>query len=161
MSDFEPYIEWEAMSAEQARAFASALNKWQEASEKLKGGPTPKRAAKAMQAQGELQNVADEIQRDLFRVPAMVHIAGVKEEEVSEDEEDHMHDHTHIVQRCKRCKSLIGFYCENQGIPEEEIPWWDEDTVVAKATNGPFMDLYSIEGRNLHSHEHECVGFES
>ena len=163
MGEFEPYMEYKAITPEMARKLALAAKANRQAGDQLIEMPTPKRAARVVKAQRHLSDVLDQIEHEILVVPSMVLVAGEKETTMTDDGEEE------ITQRCTRCQTVLGYWREDliymtphgpQRVPQEDVPWWDEGSVFAKPTpDGYPMSLYEVPAeRTLASYEHECVG---
>jgi hypothetical protein len=163
MGEFDPYLEWKALTPEMARELALAIKAYRLGADALVELPTPKRAARVVKAQRDINDIYDAIEHSILVVPSMVHVAGEKQTTMTDEGQEE------ITQRCVRCKSVLGYWRDDliymtphgpQPVPEAEVPWWNEGSTVAKATpEGLPMQFYEVPGdRELFPYEHECVG---
>lgn len=159
--NFEPYIDWDSVSAEMSNDMHAKLTEYKAAIKDFEEFNTPANCARVLKTQFELSNLSSVIHQSLFTLPVMVHIAGEKISEVDPEE------HNAVVQRCTRCGSVLQSWCEAFSIltplgprhlEESDLPWWEPGQIVAKATDDDSMTMYEIEkGRKLEKHEKECV----
>ena len=171
MSSFDPYPDFSKISQEQAEELQEAFKEYKELSNLLIGDATPETAGKVLQAHHDLSVKCDDVIHDIWTVPVMVHVADDPKWEKNPDDDDQ----EALLQRCSRCKSVLQFWHEKMivmgrdggtdTVEEEDIPWWEAGTMVAKSTDqrDPMimnMSMYEVEpGRDLEKHERECVGF--
>jgi hypothetical protein len=161
---FEPFFDYDKFSPEMASDLYRAMIGFNHARDAfLRQPPSPRLGAEVIRTSREMDRTLDVICQSLWTLPVMVHVAGERQTEVCED----CGNGERIVQRCKRCGSTLHLWHEHlfvltpQGpaeLEEEDIPWWDEDSLVAKGTDGGRMTMYRIDpDRTLEKHEMECV----
>jgi hypothetical protein len=169
MQNFDPFLDWNAIDDEIAAELNKALKNYRRAMEafaKMKRGDEDfARAAQVfLKTQLRLQRMASGVINHIYTVPVMVHVAGEKKVETNPDNEDQ----TGVLQRCARCGSILNLWREGmmmldpeegpREVCEEDLPWFEPGTVIAKAENNGSISLYPIEGdRELEKHERECV----
>ena len=163
--NFEPYIDWDEMSDEMAEDVYDLVVRYKQAQDDLVTCPAAHRkthAIELMQVQGELAVTFSAVQRTLYVLPMMVHIAGPKKHGTSDEGLEQ------ALQRCKRCGSVLQCWEENFAVmtpdgpmplDEDGIPWWDEGDVVAKSSTDGHQGtaFYLVEDPdNLQQHEKPC-----
>jgi hypothetical protein len=164
MSSFEPFFDYEKITQEMADSLRDAVVRHRLATDSLIRSPANiQRSTEVIESAYEIEGVIDAIRSAIWTIPVMVHLAGVKESEMCE----HCEYAEYVIQRCKRCGSTLHLWHENLGVltpdgPRElgpdDVPWWDENEIVAKAQHGPTMTMYRIDpSRLLEKHEMECV----
>jgi len=156
--NFEPYIDWEDISDEMTSDFREKFLEYKKAQEMFTAHSSNENAARFLRIQFELSRLSAAIAQTLYTVPMMVHVAGPKVSGKDDDGEEQ------IVQRCKRCGSILQswqpsmHFPTSEGplqIPEDSMMWWEEDAGVAKSVRQGTM--YPIEGgRELEKHEKIC-----
>jgi hypothetical protein len=159
--NFDPFIDWGAITDEMVADFHPKLKAFRDANDRFLENPTKGDLAKILRYQQELSSNHEAIIRTLFTVPAMVHVAGPREHEDCEE-----HDH-HAIQRCARCGSTLAFWRPGimtmtedgpHEVEEDEISWWEPGSTVAKAVHDHGGAMYLIEeGQELDAHEKMCV----
>jgi hypothetical protein len=159
--NFEPFLDWGAITPEMAADLHENIVEFRRAQDLFLQDPTPEHAGAVLKPQFELTKIANAIHETIFTIPVMVHSAGQKTRETTDDDKES------ITQRCKRCGSILqrwveGFAVMTPGGPveldESNLPWWDEDDRVAKATGDGGMAMYEIEkNRELNKYELLCV----
>lgn len=110
-----------------------------------------------------IEQTIREISQVLWTLPVIVHVAGTRQSEPCDD----CDDGDVVIQRCKRCGSTLHQWHNNTVMPtsqgfseltEDDVSWWEEDELVAKATINGRVTMYAVEpGRSLDKHEMECV----
>lgn len=168
--NFDPFIDFEAVTEEMAADLHAALREHRDAAAAFveDDRPDPVKCARAVAAATEVNMVVGAIVESLHRTPVMVHVAGPRREELrAEDDDDEIEDLV-LVQRCSRCGSVLNFWTDHLGtfdphtgprrVELNEIPWWKEGQLVAKATKPGMIDMYLVEpDRPLDKHERECA----
>lgn len=163
MSEFEPFFDYDKVNQEMADAFGQAIHRHKKIVEEIfrSGGKcSPKQLVEALKSNEECEEIVGAIKEDIFTIPVIVHVA----EDPAEDEESEG-----IVQRCARCKTVLSFWREGiqaltaegpRQIDQEDVPWWDEGTLIAKTSSSQGIGMYEItpQDRKLERHEVECVG---
>jgi len=164
MSGFEPFFDYDKLTQEMTEVLHHAATRFNLARDTfIRNPPNTRLCIDLLRAERAFDRTIDEVSRELWTLPVMVHVAGQRETEVCED----CGEGERIIQRCKRCGSTLHLWHEHlmvltpEGpaeLEEDDIPWWEEDTLVAKGTDGPRMTMYSIHpDRRLEKHEMECV----
>jgi hypothetical protein len=164
MSSFEPFFNYEKLTPKMAKDLRDAVVRHRLATDSLIRSPVNiKQSVAAIEAAYDVESVIDTIRSAIWTVPVMVHLAGEKQFETCE----HCEYAEQVIQRCKRCGSTLHLWHEHLGVltpdgPRElgpdDVPWWDENEIVAKAHFGSAMTMYSIDpSRLLEKHEMECV----
>lgn len=165
---FEPFIDFDALTLEQAEELRRAVCGYRSAVDTLADSATPETlldlAKNVLRASDDASRTVAEIMNDLHTTPVMVHVAGPRREETNPDDPD---DHG-VLQRCRRCGSVLNFWSEHvrvldpaegpRPLDEDEVPWWDEGELVAKANNQFGLGMYRVSpDRALEKHERECA----
>lgn len=157
---FDPFLDWDAVEDEMVNDLHSALLDYEKAKHVFMFNKTRERAVKLLQAQLKIGQISSAIHSTIATMPVMVHVAGPRIEEIDEEGHDTM------IQRCKRCGSMLQFWHEGMGVmtpagpaglQPEDVPWWGDGQTVAKGTTQNAMAMYEIdEGRPLAKHERPC-----
>lgn len=160
---FEPYFDWDAIDEKMTDDFHALFMEYKKAQEDFASKKSVRTAANFMRLQREMSNIAHAIQHAVYTVPMMVHVAGPKVQNTEEDGTEQ------ILQRCKRCGSVLQVWQDKFLIPtidglqplsEDDLPWWDEGDIVAKASDDTGSTMYQVdEGRDLDDHERPCPDF--
>jgi len=159
--NFEPYLDWDSIEDEMVDDLHELFMEFRKAKKNFISSKSKERAVAVLKAQYELGRITTAIHHAIFTRPMMIHVAGPKQKIADEDGSDQ------IVQRCKRCGSILQLWSENfmavtpaGPIPleEEDVPWWDDDDVVAKAGDpDQGMQMYEVgKDRELERHERLC-----
>lgn len=148
---FEPFFDYEAISEEMADDLKDALVQLRQAQEDLLSAQDAEGlvacARDVVEAQNEIMYVHREINRHIYTVPAMVHVAGKAKLEFS-------HGRPLYVQRCDRCGSEL---CRSR---DEDETNFTEGELVGKAQMGDDSEaMYLVGERELKEHELQCVSF--
>lgn len=167
--NFDPFLDFESVSVEMATDLYEALLKNREAQQGLYDvDPRDQRAlvtaaTRLLETQRTYHSLVENIYQAIFTTPVMVHVAGPKKQEANPDHPEQ----EGILQRCKRCGSILYFWAEGMqylssegllDLEEERIPWWREGDIVAKANQMGGVDMYQVEeDRELEKHEMMCV----
>lgn len=162
--NFDPFPDWEKITEEHARHLHEAMREQNDARQLFFERPSPENAGRVIEAITRTSSYADFIIAEVWTVPVMVHVAGAKQEETNPADENQ----EGILQRCVRCKSVLHFWTHGMVaitsagpklFEPDDIDWWQEGDLVAKATSEDGSTMYLIEeGRELQKHEYECVG---
>lgn len=164
--NFEPFLDWDAMTYEMALDLYEAMTKAQDAARAFSKvevedeGNLVAQGRVVVETQKEVGEILEAICSTIWTHPVMVHVAGPKKNELHPD--DPMVEG--VLQRCKRCGSVLSFWHEGmraitqegfREIGEDDVPWWEDEAVVAKANS---VGMYEIEKeRELEKHEMQCV----
>ena len=164
MAGFGPFLDYEKFTQEMADDLHAAVIRFQRSRDAfIRYPPSPRLGAEVIENSHVMDRTIDTICQALWTVPVMVHVAGVREPDDRED----CDAGDRVIQRCKRCGSTLHAWHERlmvitpQGpaeLEEDDVPWWDEGTLVAKSTHGSNVSMYRIDpDRLLEKHEMECV----
>ena len=164
--DFEPHIDWDDISDEMATDLhrnVVALKRAQDRLLAYQGLPEGEGlrllAANLLRAQQDLSTTAVAIQTTLYVVPMVVHVAGGRGCMTDDDGNEQ------VVQRCKRCGSVLQVWIEgfHRVTPEgpckfscDQFDWKKEGEIVAKAAHANAHRMYQIEDRELEEFERQC-----
>lgn len=165
LMNFEPFIDYEGATPEMARDLHAALREHKDATRDFVADDEPDlgKAARLIEASHRTHCTLTAIIEALHTTPVMVHVAGPIQHETDPDDGDE-----HVIQRCTRCGSVLNFFRERflvldphtgpRPMEEDDVPWWDEGTLVAKANSSDGVGMYEIEtDRSLDKHERECA----
>lgn len=157
---FEPYIDWDAITDEMTDDLHKKVVEYKEAQDNFLAQKSKENASRLMRLQWELSRLGTAITHTIFTVPMMVHVAGPKAQSTKEDHTEE------IIQRCKRCGSVLQIWQDKfliptpeglQPVDPDQMPWWNEGDIVAKASDESGSTMYEIEeGRDLDPHERPC-----
>lgn len=162
--DTEPFIDWDGIDDQMAKDLREKLRAFRQAQVALdvcdltEGSHFRSKAADLMRTQEGLASVVTAIRNTLYTVPMIVHVAGAKSTGHDEDGEER------IVQRCKRCGSILQIWLESylrmtpQGpleIPSDDMVWWQEGEIVAKSASED-RQMYRVKDRELEDFERPC-----
>lgn len=164
---FDPYLDWDKINDEMTNDLHEGLVFFHEAQERFRHNKSPKNASDMLKAHYEMAEIASDVKEAIYTQPMMVHVAG---EVKSEDNPDNPLEEA-VIQRCKRCGSVLQVYKEGlsqmtqhgpEPISEDEMLWWDDGDIVAKTSDSTSIHMYQIEGKDkpdraLEKHEMECV----
>jgi hypothetical protein len=165
-SAFEPFLAYELLDDKMAKKLHDAMREHRQTLDAFVEDDEPdiQRAAEVMRSLERVENTYNDIANDIYRVPAIVHVAGeTKEESNPENEEE-----VATVQRCSRCGSMLQFWFDGimflsrdgkvRQFEEEDTRWWDIGQQIAKQDAPGHIDLYPVkEGRGLERWETECA----
>lgn len=147
---FEPFFDYEALSHEMASDLRDALGQLRQAQDDLLSAQDAEgqvaHARLVVEAQNEIRLIHSAINREIYRVPAMVHVAGKPKLEFERGRPVY-------VQRCERCGSDL---CHSYKEDDEHFEVGD---LIAKAEVQEGQAMYSIGERKLEDHELRCVSF--
>lgn len=152
---FEPFFNYEAISDEMAEDMRDALSQLREAQEDLLSADDAEgrvsSAQRVVEAQNEIMFIHREVNRHIYTVPAMVHVAGKPKLEFENGRPVY-------VQRCDRCASDL-----SRSIQEGDDDHFGVGEKVAKAQMDRdeklYETMYLVGDRELHEHELQCVSF--
>lgn len=164
MPNFEPFFNYDKLTQEMADDLHRAMVKHRLASDTFIRLATPTKGKDVLESSYEVEMVIDEIRQAIWTIPVMVHLAGERKAETCLD----CGDEEGVVQRCKRCGSVLHAWNEHLAVltpdgprelEEDEVRWWDVDAIVAKGTSsGGSMLMYRIDpSRELERYEMECI----
>lgn len=166
---FKPFHDYDQLDAEQAEALKEALARYRKAQDDLLAAHTADRqitcAQRLLEANQDAIVVIEEINKDIYTVPALVHTAG--EVELEQHEEFGM---MLYMQRCERCGSVLhASSSEDRGFFEEgdRIAKRAEKKLSRKPSRRAMMmipdlnQMYFVGDRDLEKHELECVPLKS
>ena len=158
---FEPFYDYESITEEMIEDLHKVVVGYKVAARRFEAMRSKREAISVLKTQLEVQEAYNAIMSALWTVPAMIHVAGAPRTET------HPRTGTEAVaQRCQRCGSMLQLWHENlivmgeEGpteVEQENVSWWDEGQIVAKAIQPGGMHMYQIDDRELHHYEHECV----
>ena len=158
--NFEPYFDWAGITDEMTDDLHERILEYKKAQEDFIAEKSNQNAARFMRLQWEVARIGNAITQTIYTIPVMVHVAGQKIYGKDEDGTDQ------VIQRCKRCGSILQGWQDRyqvatpEGvvrITEENIPWWQENDVVAKPAEEIGTKMYEIENdRPLEEHEKLC-----
>lgn len=169
LMNFDPFIDYESVNEEMAADLHQAMRAQREAAQDFVSDDEPDlaKAAKFLEITNDVNSTVGAIMETLYTLPVMVHVAGERKEENNPDDESEQG----VVQRCKRCGSVLHFWREGIAIftpegprmlQEDDVPWWEEGTLVAKGQSDSTLAMYEIEEkRELEKHERECLDMNS
>lgn len=163
--NFEPYIDFDAIDDRMTDDLHEAASAYKQATESFMKEKSKENAANLLRTQHRITEIAHAINASLYTQPVMVHIAGEKSHDSDEDGRDQ------AIQRCKRCGSVLQIWKTGWAamtpagphrLEEEDLPWWEEDDLVAKNSDNESMTMYEIEkNRDLEKHEFPCLDLTS
>lgn len=166
LMNFEPFIDYEAVTPEMAQELYGALHEHRDLVQEFLSDEEPdvEKCARLLEAAHRGQNCFHAIIEALWTTPVMVHIAGPVQHETDEDGDEH------AFQRCTRCASVLNHFHGHylvldpetgpRQMTEEDVPWWSEGTIVAKHTQSDTgnVGMYPIDAdRELEKHERVCA----
>lgn len=167
MTSFDPYYDWSKVTDDHADDLKEFIQLLDDAKQDVLEHGDNEAAGEFLRVNAAMKDFYEEVLDEIFTVPVMVHVAGEKKIENHADEPDI----EVTVQRCQRCASPLQMWHEGmmgmtaEGLKrfeENEVPWWDEDKIIAKATSPTGIGMYEVESdRELEDHERECVGLPS
>lgn len=162
---FEPFLAYELLDEKMAGKLHKQMKDYREALDTFVEDEEPdiEKARVLMQAMEEMEDVYKDVTNDIYRIPAIVHIAGERSEEENPDNPEE----TATVQRCSRCGSMLQFWYDGlmylsrnyeiRPLEEEDSRWWDVGQQIAKHDTPGATDLYPIKDRELERWETECA----
>lgn len=147
---FEPFFDYEDISHEMASDLKDALGQLRQAQDDLLSAQDAESevacAKSVIEAQNEIRLIHSAINREIYTVPAMVHVAGKPKLEFERGRPVY-------VQRCERCGSDL---CHSH---QEEDDHFEVGQQVGKAQVQDAETMYFIGERELEDHELQCVSF--
>lgn len=158
---FQPHYDWEMLSDDMLNDLHQTSIEYCKTRDTFLIEKTRESAIEFLKAIEKASKTQSEIMNALYVEPALVHVAGSKMEEEIDGEEC-------VVQRCKRCKTILQFWSEKAtyltsigpvGMDESEVQWWDEDSLLAKRFYNGIAKIEIIENRELSKHEKLCFDF--
>lgn len=163
---FEPFLAYELLSEQQAEALHEAMRDYRETVNEFTENDEVdiEQAQRVMEAISEMDEVYKTIAHDIYRVPAVIHVAGERDEEANPDNPEQ----SATVQRCSRCGSILQFWFEGimyltdsglvRDLGEDDNLWWDVGEQVGKTDDPSGIDIYPIkEDQELERWETECA----
>jgi len=159
---FEPYFDWNAISDQMLEDTHSAAATYRRAIDRFLGQKSKQNMAEFMKTQQALSQTVGLVERAIFIVPTMVHVAG---EPFAGENEDG--DAT-ITQICSRCKRVLMLWTANQAafipghgaieLEPEHMTWWKAGQRIALSKDQ--MHSYDVPpDRGLKPYEHPCPDF--
>lgn len=165
---FKPFHDYDQLDAEQAADLKEALARYRKAQDDLLAAHTADRqiicAQRVLEANQDAVAVIDEINKDIYTVPALVHTAG--EIELEESDELGM---SVYVQRCERCGSVLhasssddrGFFDEGDRIAKKASKKLNRRANRRAMMIPDLNQMYFVGDRDLQKYELECVSLKN
>lgn len=160
--NFDPFYDYDSIASEMVDDLHKAVVDNTASVKLFAREKTRENAISVLKAQRQIQIVYDNVMQTLWTVPAMIHLAGEKKIEVHPETEIEG-----VVQRCKRCGSVLQFWYEGlihmtsvgpQQVDEDDVSWWRDGDRVGKCSHEHGINLYEIDPqRSLEKHERDCV----
>ena len=163
--NFNPFYDYEDLTDEMVEDLHDDLWNLEEAKREFIASPSKDTAAEYMKSLSQIDGTCRAIGETIYKVPAMIHVAGPTKHEVNPDNPEE----EATIQRCARCGSVLHWWHEGMIGPtpdgvgiigEDDFQWWEEGQTIGKIEGpGPIhMSMYSVEDdHELQSHERECV----
>lgn len=165
-SAFDPFLAYELMDDKLASKLHDVLKTHRKNIDVFTDSDDAdvEKARKVMQSLEACEKVYNEIADEIYRVPAIVHVAGDTKEESNPDNPEEFA----TVQRCSRCGSMLQFWFDGimfltrdgrvREWGEDDTRWWEKGQQIAKQDAPGHIDLYPVkEGRKLDRWETECA----
>lgn len=153
---FEPFFDYEAISQEMAEDLSETLRQLREAQEDLLSAQDAEGqvacAKRVVEVQNEIMFIHREINRHIYTVPAMVHVAGEPKLEFERGRPVY-------VQRCERCGSDLCHSYNHESSEDFDNEHFAVGERIGKAEVEGAETMYFIGERDLREHELQCVSF--
>lgn len=166
MTAFEPFLAFELLSKKQAAELHTAMCEYRDTVDEFIKDDEPdiEKARQMMESISAMDEAYKEIAEDIYRVPAVIHIAGERGEESNPDDSDQ----TAVVQRCSRCGSILQFWFEGimylgvdgkvREYEEDDDQWWNIGEQIGKTDAPGVIDIYPVEAdHEFERWETECA----